>query len=61
MHYGRGWRLAGMIKYELSSGIDAWIRLAQSIYPGEESIGSGLNAIELPHRTELKMQLKISF
>jgi hypothetical protein len=59
MLYGKGWRYIVLIRWDASDHFSLRLKFAQSLYPGIESIGSGLNAIEGDHRTEIKVQLFI--
>ncbi|MBN2522811.1 MAG: helix-hairpin-helix domain-containing protein [Bacteroidales bacterium] len=61
MHYGKGWRFIAMAKWEASEFLTFWLRLSQSYYPGNEETGSGLNAINGSHRTEIKIQTVAKF
>jgi hypothetical protein len=59
MLYGRGWRYMVLIRWDPSQNISLRMKLAQSLYPGTEQIGSALTTIEGYHRTEFKVQLLI--
>jgi hypothetical protein len=55
--FDRGLRYYGNISYDVSSKTTCWLRIAQTLYPGKKSIGSGADAIEGHHKTELKFQV----
>jgi hypothetical protein len=56
--YDKGYRYYVNLNYDLTKKISCWLRLAQTIYPGRESVGSGLDEIPRNRRTELKLQLR---
>ncbi|MFO8055242.1 MAG: hypothetical protein R6U19_08805 [Bacteroidales bacterium] len=60
-YYYQGFRSYLMIKYAITEGIDFWIKIARSTYMDRETTGSGLNQIDEPHKTDLKVQLRIKF
>lgn len=59
--YGKGFRYYLNIRYDLSKKITAWIRCAETIYPGQKIIGSGLDEIRGNHKTELKLEARYLF
>lgn len=59
-HYGKGCRTYLLLKYNYKF-IHFWIRIAQSYYFDRMVISSGLEEIDRPHKTELKMQLMFKF
>ena len=59
--YGSGKRIYLMTRLRPYRGMDIWIRAGRSIYPGTETIGSGYDAIENSHKTEIKFQLAFQF
>ena len=59
--FEKGYRYYLNINYDFSRKWSVWARLAQTIYPGKESIGSGLDEIKGKHKTELKIQLMYQF
>jgi hypothetical protein len=61
MCYGKGWRFMAMLKWQPKKYISVWIRLGHFFYPGEKNIGSGLDAIQGDHKTEIKVQLIFKF
>ncbi|MBP5710693.1 MAG: hypothetical protein J6W84_06920 [Bacteroidales bacterium] len=57
-HFDTGIRGFLMIKYGYK-WFDIWVRVARTFYTNKESVGSGLEKIDAPHKTELKAQLVI--
>lgn len=57
--YGRGYRYYCLLAYDVTQKITAWLRYAQTIYPGQVSIGSGPDTIDNDQRTELRVQVQI--
>lgn len=61
LHYGRGWRFSMVGDIHLAKGVKIGVKVAQSFYPGEEEIGSGLDVISGSHKTEVKGQIICRF
>ena len=61
MFYGRGTRLALVIKYDVTDNIDLWFRIANTYYADKTTLGSGLDEIQGPNRTEVKLQFRLKF
>ena len=59
--YDKGFRYYITFNYELGKRLSTWLRWAQSIYQGKESIGSGLDEIAGHSKTEVKLQLRLIF
>ena len=59
--YGNGKRVYIMTRLRPARGIDVWIRAGRSVYPGTTTIGSGNDAIDDSHKTEVKFQLALQF
>lgn len=57
LYSGKGVRAYLNARYKIATKIDMWVRLATSIYPGQDAIGTGLDQIEGNKKTELKVQL----
>lgn len=55
-YYYRGWRGYLVLKYQYRF-FSVWFRIAQTYYIDRKSISSGLEMIDKPHKTEVKMQL----
>lgn len=58
-YYQHGIRHYLMLQYKISRNVDAWLRWARTDLFGENSFGSGLDEIATPHRSEVKLQLRI--
>lgn len=56
--FDKGYRYYLLLNYDLGKKLSFWFRLAQTIYPGKESVGSGLDEIEHSRKTELKAQIR---
>lgn len=54
--FGKGYRYYLNLNYDFTNHITGWLRLAQTLYPEKETIGSGLDAIRGNRKTELKLQ-----
>jgi outer membrane receptor protein involved in Fe transport len=61
MFYDKGWRWMAMAKWDPSESVTLYLKFGQSIYPGEEKTGSGLNEINKAHRSEIKFESVIRF
>ncbi len=61
LYYGKGWRFVAMLKWEPAQYLTCWFRISQSLYPGQNEIGTGLNAINSNHKTEIKIQAIAKF
>jgi hypothetical protein len=61
MFYGKGWRWMFMAKYDPAEWMTIYFKIAQSVYPGKQTTGSGLNETNTPHRSEIKFESIIRF
>ena len=59
--FDKGFRYYLTLNYDLSKKLSFWLRWAQTIYQGKNSIGSGLDEINGNKRTELKLQTRWIF
>lgn len=59
--YDKGYRYYMTLNYDMTKKISFWIRLAQTIYPGKNNVGSGLDEITGNRRTEVKLQARYLF
>lgn len=57
----QGFRSYLVLKYEITEKIDFWIKLARTTYTDRETVGNALTKIDEPHKTDLKMQLRMKF
>jgi len=60
-YYYRGSRAYLILGYDLTKWSDLTVRLAQTFYSNRNTNGSGLNTIDGPARTEVKVQLRVRF
>ena len=60
-YYDKGMRTYLVMSYSFPKGLDVWFRIAQTHLPGVNTIGSDLNEIEGNSRTEIKLQIRITF
>lgn len=58
---GRGLRTFAMVKFDISRHLDFWVRASRTYFTDRESIGTGLETINEPHRTDLRLQLRFRF
>ncbi len=59
--FDKGYRYYITLNYDLSKKISCWLRIAQTIYRDQATIGSGLDEINGNKKTELKLQLRYVF
>ena len=59
--YDKGYRYYVNLNYDITRKWSVWLRLAQTIYPGKNVIGSGLDEIKGNKKTEVKLQSIFSF
>jgi hypothetical protein len=59
--YGNGVRYYSMMEYKASRNISFWVRIARTRYNDRESIGTGLEEIQGPKKTDLKLQARYVF
>ena len=59
--FNKGFRYYFNVNYDVSSKLSLWLRFAQTVYPEENSIGSGLDIIQGNKKTEVKIQALYSF
>lgn len=60
-YFNRGFRQYLLAQYRLGPALDLWVRVARSEFLGQKTVGSGLDLIEAPHRTEVKAQVRWRF
>ena len=60
-YYYQGSRTYLNIKYQISKGVDFWLRGSSWNYNNRNTIGSGYNKIENNNKIELRAQLRIKF
>lgn len=59
--YNKGCRYYVNLNYDAGKKIFFWIKLAQTINPGQQSVGSGLDKIQKNHKTDIRLQMMYSF
>jgi Helix-hairpin-helix motif len=60
-YYQHGIRHYLMAQYKISRNVDAWVRWARTDLFGGGTFSSGLEEIPLPHRSEVKVQIRLHF
>lgn len=60
-YYGQGSRWFANLQWQVTSRMDIWLRCAQTYYYDRSSIGNDATEISSNHRTDVKLQLKVSF
>ncbi|MBN8674828.1 MAG: helix-hairpin-helix domain-containing protein [Chitinophagales bacterium] len=56
--FDKGCRYYLLINYDIDKKLSFWLRFAQTVYPGKQSVGSGLDEIKGNRKTELKAQIR---
>ena len=56
-----GFRNYLLVQYRLTRSLDVWVRAARTDYLHQQSVSSGLEKIDAPHRTEVKAQVRWRF
>jgi len=59
--YDKGTRIYFNLKYDLGKKIELWLRYSQTYYQNMQSISSGLTQIDGNKKSEVKIQMRISF
>ncbi len=60
-YYGKGVRLYLVARYPINKKLDIWIRISRTSLDDVNSIGSGNTEIPYPHRTDVKLQIRMKF
>ena len=58
MYNGKGGRSYVNLRYRIGRKTDFWLRYARNRYLNVETVGSGLDQSEGPHRSDIKVQLR---
>lgn len=58
---GKGERIVFVVKYQLTSKLNFWFRIANTYYHDKKDLGSGLDAIKGNNKTDIKLQVKYTF
>jgi hypothetical protein len=59
--HGRGTRYYSMLEFKATKNLSIWARIARTHYNDRESIGSGLEEIQGPKKTDLQLQIRYVF
>jgi len=57
----RGSRYQFVVHYKFMKGIDGWIGIGRTMYDNQQTVSSGLDQINAPHKTDAKAQLRFQF
>jgi hypothetical protein len=60
-YHDRGIRTYLNVRYTMNKHFDFWLKIADTYYPQEQTIGSGLDEISGKHRTDLRLQVRVKF
>ncbi len=60
-YYNQGSRMYLMVRWSVMKNLDLWARIAHTHYVDQTTTGSGLDEIQGPNKTELKLQLRLTF
>jgi hypothetical protein len=59
--FDKGFRYYVTANYDFNKKLSVWLRLSRTSYINKNAIGSGLDEINKPHRTEAKLQFRWIF
>ncbi|MBS1496529.1 MAG: helix-hairpin-helix domain-containing protein [Bacteroidetes bacterium] len=59
--YGTGYKYYINLNYDAGKKLSFWGKFAQTIYPNQQSISSGLDLINKNHKTEVRLQMIYKF
>jgi hypothetical protein len=60
-YYNHGMRFYAVAQYKLTKNSDIWLKISRTKVTDSETIGSGLEEISVPYRTEGKFQVRLHF
>ncbi|GAB4031280.1 ComEA family DNA-binding protein [Spirosoma gilvum] len=60
-YFNHGFRHYLLVQYNLSRHLDIWMRWARTNYTNQTTVGSDLDQINSPHKTEVKLQARWRF
>ena len=60
-YYGRGFRWYALLNYDITPKLSCWLRLSRTNLSNQNTIGSSLDKINAPHRTDVKLQARYRF
>ena len=58
---GKGFRTYAIARYGINRNLDLWVRYARTQLSNVNTIGSGTDQINAPHRSEVKAQIRYQF
>ncbi|WP_254846607.1 helix-hairpin-helix domain-containing protein [Hymenobacter sp. CRA2] len=58
--YGRGTRYYALAEYKINRRLTLWLRYATTHYRDQKTVGSGLEEIQGPKRSDVKAQLRVA-
>lgn len=59
--YSKGSRMYLLVRWTATRHLDFWARIAHTNYVNKDVVGSGLEEIKGPSKTELKIQMRVTF
>ncbi|GAA4737910.1 ComEA family DNA-binding protein [Flavisolibacter ginsenosidimutans] len=59
--YDKGFRYYLNLSFAFTKNLTGWMRLAQTVYPGKATTGSGLDQISGNRKTEIKLEAQYGF
>lgn len=60
-YYYRGSRYYVLLHYNITRGIDCWLRYSRTAYENQPTVGSDLDMIDGSHKSEIKAQIRFQF
>lgn len=60
-YYGKGLRTYLVARYGINRNLDLWVRYARTQLNNVDSIGSGTDQINAPHKSDIKVQVRYRF
>ncbi|WP_232065062.1 ComEA family DNA-binding protein [Rhodocytophaga rosea] len=60
-YFDRGTRNYVLLQYQVNKKLDLWLRYARTSLRDEKTISSGLEEINQPHKSEVKVQVRYKF
>jgi hypothetical protein len=60
-YYSRGSRVYFLAQYSFGRNIDIWFRVAQTFFADQKQLGSGLDLIDGPTRSDVRVQMRLKF
>ncbi|HEY4652586.1 MAG TPA: hypothetical protein VIG72_14285 [Pontibacter sp.] len=58
---GKGTRIYALVQFQLLRDLDVWVKYGVTNYKNTDTIGSGLETIEGPRRSDVKAQVRYKF